>query len=470
MFTRASRFGETGPTSPVTTPRKPTTPKIGTPNTRTPRKTRSALDLQAFSPEREQNRTVSVSSNRSSKVIDFFDHLGEAENERPSYAAWMIEKDALERKIRDLQQQKGEWEHQMQAKYKQIDSLESQLRRSEERVRLLTIDNSTLGGRVSMLEDRLKEERSKESSLLSHSAFLTQRVKVLEKKLGRVELELDKKQDQSKKENDVLKRSSLVNIMGASRKGDSPSLEIAHLRDELAKLEKEKRLFNAKLRDIQNKHQQEKRQLQAQVASLRNIPASEQQHMAAALQSERLRWEKEMNTLRHELEQAKLLLEERAKDDNLNHGPSFKADQRRTAEIDRRLSGFSDISDAFSYKTDDDSTSLATLENLSIEIPSLYRATQNYNPTTEQPGHLAFREDDLILIRKKTSDDTWIGELDGNIGLVPAGAVEDVNQVDFESAGLDTLPPPTELASDYCDNKVPTAKKDASPGQWSLPW
>lgn len=73
---------------------------------------------------------------------------------------------------------------------KEIESLQNSIKRHEEKIRLLTIDNGTLSSKVTSLEARLREERKKETGLLSEATYQTQRVKELEKKLARLQLEV----------------------------------------------------------------------------------------------------------------------------------------------------------------------------------------------------------------------------------------------------------------------------------------
>ncbi|KAI9097409.1 hypothetical protein DFS34DRAFT_621554 [Phlyctochytrium arcticum] len=444
MFPRTARFpnGEPPPLAPTTTNTR-TTPRKASNSSMIPKGLRTTTPNARETPPRKSLSTIDLKnakslnrphSHHSSRTADFF---ADSENERPHPKSLFSDqhRDGSERKIRMLQQHKIESDHQLLQKQKQLEAAQVELRRNEEKIRVLNIETSTLQQRVQTLEDKLKNERTKESTALSQAAQATQRVKFLERKLARAEIELEKQGEQNKKEYDAHKRASHIPPATPPRKADA--VETANLRDDIAKLQKENRLFNAKLRDIQAKHALEKRQLQSQVASLRHIPAGESQQLAETLQVERNKWNVEMDALRAELEKARAAL--KADGDAEQTEQVEDEEARRLPQIpDRRLSGMSDMSEAFAYRGgDDDDISIATLENMSMEIPSFYRALESYHPTDDQPGHLDISLDDLVLIRKKTSSDTWIGELNGNVGLVPVSVVEDVNGGEFESRGLD---------------------------------
>lgn len=112
-------------------------------------------------------------------------------------------------------------------------------------------------------------------------------------------------------------------------------------REELTKLQKEKRLVDAKIRDIQEKHRLEKRQLQSQISALRAIPASEQRMMHEAFEAERTRLEADMKKMAKELDMWKTVA-------------MGKDGEAKFLEENRRFSGISDQSDGF-YDHDDES-------------------------------------------------------------------------------------------------------------------
>ncbi|KAI8922033.1 hypothetical protein DFJ77DRAFT_8834 [Powellomyces hirtus] len=453
MFPRASRFVDPGtPGSPVSS--SPNKRGSATPKFRTPQKARSVVDLRRPHTPEQQNILSRIGTPISRTEGDC-----EKDTDRPALIG--NENDIVERKLRDLQKQKVELEHQSHAKTKQAELLEHQLRQREDKIRILTIDNSTLSGKLVALEDKLKAERKKESAQASQIAIMNARIKDLEKTCAKLQAGME--QSRHTKENEPPSR-------GTPNKNATVHETPSHLRDQIAKLEKQQRHHNATLRDEQRKHALEKRNLQQQIASLRNVPGNEQKRLTDTLSEERSRWEAEMESLRKMLAEATgstSMIHKRSEgrgseemsnsmDDIHTHdtmsefpsGPnqnpfaSFITEDGNGA--DRRLSGFSIMSEAFSYKTDDDNISTCTLENVSLAIPSLHRAIRG-STTPPSAGHLKYSKNDLLLIRKKTSSDTWVAEMSGKLGLVLAKDMEDCVSEGrkFEDASMDTLPTAT---------------------------
>ncbi|KAI8821309.1 uncharacterized protein EV422DRAFT_527641 [Fimicolochytrium jonesii] len=464
MFPRASRFNDPG-ASPIS----PVSKRAGAPRFRTPQKART-IDLRPTTPDLEDKENIAPPS--------------------PAPQTVQPDRDSVDKKLRDVQRQKLELEHQVHAQTKQVDLLQLHLKHREERIRILSIDNAALLSKVASLEDRLKAEKQKETGMLAHAAQLLQQVKELEKAKDRMHSEIERKEEISKKDMEIHKRApSALNAkspatprkvsenIAATAKGP----DVSALRDEVAKLEKEKRHFNAKLRDVQHKAFIEKKQLQAQISSLRNgAPAGNtaDRQQTAALQAERAKWQAKTRALQNEIERFR----KGDKGNTDNGGENRKVgnwlDEDFAEECtgqnpfegfcidsDRRLSGLSDMSEFRRHQKDDDNQSNCTLENERLDIPSFYRAKHDSDtrPNTNA-GQLVFKQNDLILIRKKTSDDTWVGELNGQIGLVPTDAVEDCSgdSREFEDAGMDALPANTETALVSPIAAEPTDKADSA--------
>ncbi|KAI9007101.1 hypothetical protein BC832DRAFT_554242 [Gaertneriomyces semiglobifer] len=476
MFPKASRFNNDGAspgpktptklsTTPLRTPRKaPSTPNFHstdqTPTKRTPRPLQNSL----------HSRGNSIIA-KDLKFVDIF-ASSESETAHKSNPHWFIEKEGLERKVRDLLRQKADWEQEMAAKTKQMDVLQAQLRQREERIRLLLIENTSLGSQVSTAENKLKSEKQKESSTRSMNVQMTSRVKHLESKLEALRTE-----KLAKPEMKVNSKRASSNELNHNRALSS------HDYDLLQKLQKEARLFNAKLRDLQNKHLQEKRSLQAQIASMYNALNGSAAGSRMMRKSGLDEFEKDMQALKrysaaelthtrrkpsqspratkskvtnHTLRKtnggqakqaATMRLRPQTEDRENSPDLFYSATEDPMAKVTgRRLSGFSDITEAFEYRPeDDDMDSVLTLENSSIDIPEFHRALQSYSATAS--GHLSFNEGDLMLIRKKSSEEFWVAELNGSMGLVPVHLVEHCDVEEFEAPGLSRIPAPTELVS-----------------------
>ncbi|KAJ3179524.1 hypothetical protein HDU85_004797 [Gaertneriomyces sp. JEL0708] len=469
MFPKASRFNNEGG-SPA--PKTPT--KLSSTPLRTPRKAPSTPNFPSAdqtptkrTPRSLQNSLHSGGNSMSAKGLKFVDIFAsnESETAHKSNPHWFIEKEGLERKVRDLLRQKADWEHEMIAKTKQMDVLEAQLRQREERIRLLLIENASLSSQVTTAENKLKSEKQKESSTRSMNVQMTNRVKHLESKLEALRTEKPAKLE-----------------MKANPKRTSSNVS-SHDYDLLQKLQKEARLFNAKLRDVQNRHVQEKRSLQAQIASMHNALNGSAAGSRMMRKSGLDEFEKDMQALkgysgsefthtRRKPSQSPRAIKSKVTNQTLrktNDGQAKQAaitrlrpqteDSENSPDLfysatedpmakvtGRRLSGFSDITEAFEYRPeDDDMDSVLTLENSSIDIPEFHRALQSHSTTAS--GHLSFNEGDLMLIRKKSSEEFWVAELNGCIGLVPVQMVEHCDVEEFEAPGLSRIPAPTELVS-----------------------